>query len=98
MLFRSRLTSYSAIGQPNCAVKPDLVAPVPFLSSWRARPFAGTSAAAPQAAALAALVWSRHPDWKSPAVRSALQHSAHDLGIPGPDPETGYGLVHLPAK
>ena len=93
-----RLTSYSAIGQSNSAVKPDLVAPVPFLSAWRARPFAGTSAAAPQAAALAALVWSRHPDWKSPSVRSALQFSAHDLGIPGPDPETGYGLVHLPAK
>src|SRR5260370_24807572 len=47
-----RLTSYSACGTPNCAVKPDLVAPVPFLSSWRDPPFTGTSAASPQAPAV----------------------------------------------
>ena len=46
---------------------------------------------------LAALLWSRHPDWPAGRVRAALRQSAHDLGPPGPDGETGYGLLHLPA-
>jgi len=78
--------------------KPDLVAVVPFPSSWRPGPFGGTSAAAPQAAALAALCWSRHADWSAARVRQALQSAAIDLNTPGPDYETGYGLIHLPDK
>jgi subtilisin family serine protease len=92
-----RRTSYSACGSATCKSKPDLVAPVPFQSAWRARPFAGTSAAAPQAAAVAALVWSSHSDWNAEQVRTALRTSAHDLGPPGYDPETGFGEIHLPA-
>ena len=76
--------------------KPDLVAPVPFPSLWRPRPFSGTSAASPQAAGLASLVWSKHPDWTAAQVWTALRQAAHDLGPPGHDYETGYGLIHLP--
>jgi len=89
-------TSYSACGSASFKSKPDLVAPVPFTSSWRPQPFAGTSAAAPQAAAVAALLWSRSPDWTAEHVRTALRQSARDLGPPGYDPETGFGLIHLP--
>jgi subtilisin family serine protease len=89
--------SYSACGSKEFHLKLDLVAPVPFASAWRSRPFAGTSAAAPQAAALAALMWSRHADWTAERVREALRGSAKDLGPPGYDLETGFGLVHLPA-
>jgi subtilisin family serine protease len=89
--------SYSACGSADGKAKPDLVAPVPFTSAWRAKPFAGTSAAAPQAAALAALVWSRSLDWTAERVRATLRKSAKDLGPPGCDPETGYGLIQLPA-
>jgi subtilisin family serine protease len=89
---------YSSCGPNSRRPKPDLVATVPFPSLWRARPFAGTSAAAPQAAALAALLWSRCPRWTAQQVRAALQKSAHDLGEPGYDTETGYGLVGLPEK
>ena len=78
--------------------RPDLVAVVPFPSSWRPRPFGGTSAAAPQAAGLAALCWSRHPGWSPMQVRKAMQTAAIDLNTPGPDYETGYGLIHLPAE
>jgi subtilisin family serine protease len=78
--------------------KPDFVAPVPFASAWRPKPFGGTSAAAPQAAALAALVWSRHPDRTAAEVRSALRSAALDLLTPGHDWETGYGLVRLPVE
>ncbi len=87
---------YSSCGPNSQSPKPDLVAPVPFPSRWRAMPFTGTSAAAPQAAGLAALVWSRHPDWSADRVRQVLRTSAEDLGPPGHDFETGYGLVRLP--
>jgi subtilisin family serine protease len=87
---------YSACGPCPPRPKPDLVARVPFPSVWRATPFSGTSAAAPQAAALGALCWARHPDWPAARVRSALQAAALDLGPPGHDIETGYGLVRVP--
>jgi subtilisin family serine protease len=94
---KGKRTSYSACGSECFTSKPDLVAPVPFLSAWRSRPFAGTSAAAPQAAALAALMWSRSPEWSADRIRTTLRTSARDLGPPGYDPETGFGLVRLPA-
>jgi subtilisin family serine protease len=94
-----RRMTYSSCGRPDDkTVKPDLVAPVPFSSGWRETPFSGTSAAAPQAAALAALVWSAHPDWTAGKVRSSLRSAARDLLTPGPDHETGYGLVRLPGE
>jgi len=89
---------YSACGTNLPRPKPDLVAVVPFPSAFRDRPFGGTSAAAPQAAALAALCWSRHHDWNAARVRQALQSAAIDLNTPGPDYETGYGLIHVPAE
>jgi subtilisin family serine protease len=88
--------SYSSCGPNSKQPKPDLVAPVPFPSSWRGKSFSGTSAASPQAAAVAALCWSGHPDWTAAQVRSALCGSARDLGPKGHDCETGYGLVTLP--
>jgi subtilisin family serine protease len=88
--------SYSSCGPNSPRPKPDFVAPVPFASLWRSRPFTGTSAAAPQAAGLAALCWSRHPDWTAAQVRQALRAAALDLGPPGHDCETGYGMIRLP--
>jgi subtilisin family serine protease len=88
--------TYSSCGPNSERPKPDVVAPVPFPSQWRAQPFAGTSAAAPQAAAVAALWWSRHPEWRAERVRKALVQTAYDLGPPGHDCETGYGRIHLP--
>jgi hypothetical protein len=91
-----RRMAYSSCGPNSARPKPDLVAAVPFPSLWRTRPFAGTSAAAPQAAGLAAVLWSRHRDWTAEHVRNELQTAALDLGPRGHDPETGYGLVRLP--
>jgi subtilisin family serine protease len=91
-----RRVCYSSCGPNSCRPKPDFVAAVPFPSAWRLQPFTGTSAAAPQAAALAALWWSRHPDWSAAAVRTAMQKAALDLGPTGHDYETGYGLIRLP--
>lgn len=88
--------AYSSCGPNSRRPKPDFVAPVPFPSLWRSRPFSGTSAAAPQGAALAALCWSRSPDWTAEQVRKALEKAAKDLGPPGHDYETGYGLILAP--
>src|SRR5262249_28520929 len=88
--------AYSACGPNSKQPKPDLVAPVPFPLSSRAQSFAGTSAAAPQAAGLAALLWSRNPGWTANQMRKALEKSARDLGPVGHDSETGYGLINLP--
>ena len=88
---------YSACGPNSARPKPDLVATIPFPSLWRPRPFSGTSCAAPQAAGLAALLWSRYPGWTAAQVRAALQRSARDLHTPGHDCQTGYGLLRLPS-
>jgi hypothetical protein len=89
---------YSSCGPNSRQPKPDLVAEVPFPSLWRSRPFSGTSAAAPQAAGLAALLWSKKPSWTAGRVRAALLDAACDLGPPGHDCETGFGRIALPSE
>jgi subtilisin family serine protease len=92
---QGRRWEYSSCGLQPDLVKPDLVAAVPFPSGWRPRPFSGTSAAAPQAAGLAALVWSRHPGCTARQVRDTLRQAA----LPVADArlwETGCGRIHLP--
>jgi subtilisin family serine protease len=88
--------AYSSCGPNSDRPKPDFVAPVPFPSLWRAKPFSGTSAAAPQAAAIGALMFARHRDWTALHIRRALEATAEDLGPPGHDWETGFGRVRLP--
>jgi subtilisin family serine protease len=56
-------------------------------------PFSGTSAAAPFVSALAGLIRSRSPEWKSEMVRAALQNSAIDLGESGWDQSWGAGRI-----
>ncbi len=88
---------YSSCGPNSSHTKPDLVAVVPFMTFCRARPFAGTSAAAPQAAGVAALLWSEHKSWQASDVSRHLLEASSDLGPPGPDFETGYGRLRLPS-
>jgi subtilisin family serine protease len=91
-----RRLAYSSCGPNSTHFKPDMVAPVPFMSFCRSRPFAGTSAAAPQAAGLAAVLWSENKSWVARDINQKLLESASDLGAPGPDFETGYGRIGLP--
>ena len=53
----------------------------------------GTSAAAAVAAALAAMLCDRHPDWAPAAIRTALLASARDLAPPGRDEYSGAGAL-----
>jgi uncharacterized repeat protein (TIGR01451 family) len=56
-------------------------------------PFYGTSAAAPHAAAIAALVWSRNRQLTSQQVRTALTSTALDTESVGFDNVAGAGIV-----
>jgi hypothetical protein len=88
--------SYSSCGPNSNQPKPDFVAPIPFPSLWRARPFTGTSASAPQAAGLAALLWARNPQWTASQVRESMRSAVTRLGQGEHSTETGFGLIHLP--
>lgn len=81
---------YSAFG--GRSRKPELVAVVPFAGIDS---FSGTSAAAPQAAGLAALIWSRFPQRKAAGVRTELFRGSKDIGSPGEDSETSHGVIRL---
>lgn len=88
---QGKLWSYSsrgpATGISDGRPKPDVVAPVPrrglvaygdtdrrFPDGW------GTSGACPQAAGLAALIWTAAPDLAAAAVFERIQQAARDLG------------------
>jgi hypothetical protein len=55
--------------------------------------FSGTSASAPHAAAIAALVKSRNLAQSATQVRAALFSSAIDIEAPGPDRDSGSGII-----
>ncbi|MBD2845871.1 S8 family serine peptidase [Paenibacillus sp. IB182496] len=55
----------------------------------------GTSMAAPQAAAAAALVWAKYPNLKPYQVRALLRQTAEDVGQDGWDEAAGYGLLQV---
>ncbi|GAA4361866.1 S8 family serine peptidase [Angustibacter luteus] len=56
-------------------------------------PFFGTSASAPHAAAIAALVLSGNPGIGPDEVRAAITGTALNIEQPGWDRDTGYGIV-----
>ena len=61
-------------------------------------PFFGTSAAAPHAAGIAALVKSARPDLTSTQIKQILFTTTLDTMAPGTDRDSGYGiLMALPA-
>ena len=56
-------------------------------------PFFGTSAAAPHAGAVAALVWSSNLALTAAQVRTAITSTALDIEAPGIDRDSGVGIV-----
>ncbi|MDF2669354.1 MAG: peptidase [Paenibacillus sp.] len=55
----------------------------------------GSSMAVPQVAAAAALAWSVNPTLSVYELRNLLRQTAEDLGQPGWDMYTGYGLLRV---
>jgi hypothetical protein len=56
----------------------------------------GTSFAAPMVAGAAAWVWSARADLTNGQLADVLRESAADVGTPGYDTQTGFGLVNVP--
>ncbi|MGY6655102.1 S8 family peptidase [Amycolatopsis sp. TRM77291] len=74
--------------------KPDITAADGVATSVSGfQPFFGTSAAAPSAAAIAALLKQGKPSATQAEIRNALVSTAIDLGAPGFDPVTGAGVI-----
>jgi serine protease len=63
---------------------------------WTYTFWEGTSMAAPHVAAAAALILEQG-DYSPDEVYSILASTTRDLGTPGYDSETGYGLIHIEA-
>src|SRR5439155_6936209 len=57
-------------------------------------PFFGTSAAAPHAAAIAALIKSYNPGLTADQIRLALTNTAIDIEGPGIDRDSGWGICN----
>lgn len=86
-------------GAPNGGfLKPDLAAFANVsTASYGSRGFNGTSAATPHVAGAAALVFNAFPFALPGEVQDYLQTRAVNQGTPGPDPQFGYGRLHLDA-
>lgn len=94
---------FDAAGSPinETRQKPDFVAPdggdtTFFGSDYEGNGFPnffGTSAAAPHAAGLAALIKQFDASLGPDAIYAAMQSTAIDMGVPGVDDDSGYGLV-----
>jgi subtilisin family serine protease len=54
----------------------------------------GTSMAAPYLTGVAALVFGSHPGASPYQVLRQIQNTATDIGVPGRDDDTGYGIVN----
>lgn len=78
----------------------NLVAAVPTsadATGYKTFPLGGTSFAAPIVAAAAAWVWTERPNLTAAQVSELLRSSARDLGTPGFDSSSGWGIVDIPA-
>ncbi|HEU5099217.1 MAG TPA: S8 family peptidase [Roseiflexaceae bacterium] len=90
---QDRRAGFSAYGK-----RLDLLAPgVDILSTWNGLPYfvrSGTSMAAPHVAGVAALLMASTAGAGVARIRACLLRSAADLGEPGWDAQTGFGLLN----
>ena len=97
------VSPFSSRGPSACdgSIFPKVVAPGDGLQttdlSFGGQPLylqvSGTSFAAPEVAGVIALLRAAVPTASAGEVEAALAESAQDLGTPGPDADSGYGLV-----
>lgn len=100
---------FDAAGQrlagPIVRPKPEIVAPDgvwttffgPLTPGEPFPSFRGTSAAAPHAAGVAALLLEKQPGLSPASITSTLENTAVDMGPPGFDFDTGFGLIQADA-
>lgn len=96
-----QVTPFSTTGAGLDVVAPGvgIVAAVPTTrnSTGYQAGLAGTSFSAPMVAAAAAWVWTMRPTLRAGQVMQLLRSTARDLGPPGFDAASGWGLVDIPA-
>lgn len=68
---------------------------IPYEGPYQVLPWGATSCAAPQAAALAALVRTVRPDLKAAQVIRLIEEGADPVGTPGFHEKTGYGRINF---
>ena len=91
----NRLATPIIRNQPAITAPDGVVTTLPSGSGLN--PFFGTSAAAPHAAAVAALIRQAAPSATNTQVYNALKTTALDMNTPGYDLLTGYGLIQADA-
>ncbi len=73
----------------------DIYSTWPWLDGYFIK--SGTSMAAPHVSGVAALVWSRWPEWDNVAVSRQITETAVDVDAAGWDPYTGWGRLDAAA-
>jgi len=56
----------------------------------------GTSFSAPMVAGAAAAIWTKRPKLDLTQLFEVMRGSARDVGDPGRDPDTGFGILNIP--
>jgi hypothetical protein len=80
----------AAPGEDIYAAVPTRFAPTGFA------PLDGTSFSAPIVAGALAWIWTVRPELEKTQVMELVRRSARDLGAPGRDADTGFGLLDIP--
>lgn len=95
------VTAFSTTGPGLDVVAPgtNIVAAVPLNrnSTGYQSALSGTSFSAPIVAAAAAWVWTVRPTLTAGQLAQVLRNSARDIGLPGFDTASGWGVVNIPA-
>ncbi|MGO4703122.1 S8 family peptidase [Dyella sp. 2RAB6] len=86
-------TNFFGMASLDAGAANSLIADCRTYPDFLAFQFYGTSAAAPHAAAVAALLWQAQPTATKTQLYSALQGSALDMGAAGFDYHSGYGFI-----
>ncbi len=95
------VASFSSISPANDIAAPgvDIVGDVPLNHDPSGLQSAdGTSFSAPIVSAAAAWVWTLRPTLTVSQIAGVLREGAHDIGPPGFDNASGWGIVNIPAS
>jgi subtilisin family serine protease len=93
------VTPFSTVSPTNDIAAPgmDIIGAVPLLSNPAGYEMGdGTSFAAPIVAAAAAWVWTLRPELTATQLADVLREGARDIGPPGFDNASGWGIVSIP--
>jgi hypothetical protein len=91
----SSRSSFVDLAAPGAQIPVATVDPATGATGWA--PEDGTSFATPIVSAAAAWIWTVRPTLDAGQVAQILRSTATDIGAPGRDPSSGYGLLDLPA-